>query len=406
MSDLARAIDSVVVAGNCSGCGACALLSSDVEMRQSPAGYLRPSFDPNSLAGQSAHEFNDICPGRVVTARDPSGASYDPIFGTFVSVWKAWANDPALRYSGSSGGTLTALSGWLLGRGDIDRVLMASGSQTEPRLTLPIVATEPQCASRCAGSRYAPTAIASDAAAEDPTAAVVAKPCEISAISRLRTSRGLDSTAPLLSFFCAGTPSQHATDSLVRQLGGDPARLTSLRYRGEGWPGTFHFADGEREGSLPYDESWGRWLGPTMQWRCKICPDGVGESADIVAGDYWEADERGFPVFDTQDGVSVLIARSPLGDALVREAIKAGVIQATPTDVVSLYSIQPHQRERRGTLAARLLGIRLAGGRTPQYRGFGLWRLTLRRHLRRVPRSLIGGLRRYRTLLSQKEDAR
>jgi hypothetical protein len=52
------------------------------------------------------------------------------------------------------------------------------------------------------------------------------------------------------------------------------------------------------------------------------------------------------------------------------------------------------------------LGIRLAGGRPPKYRGFGLWRLTLCRHLRRVPRSLVGGLRRYRTLLAQREDDR
>ena len=122
-----------------------------------------------------------------------------------------------------------------------------------------------------------------------------------------------------------------------------------------------------------------------MHPRCKLCPDGVGESADVTAADLWDADERGYPSFADQAGVSALIARTPRGYQLVLDAVAAGVLVVHPLRIERLASVQPLQVERRRTLAGRLLGARLAGRRVPHYRGFGLvalalprWRLALR----------------------------
>jgi coenzyme F420 hydrogenase subunit beta len=204
--------------------------------------------------------------------------------------------------------------------------------------------------------------------------------------------------APLLiSFFCAGTPSQRATDQLVEHLGvpvGKPLR--DLWYRGRGWPGRFTAVatDGSSV-STDYDDSWGTHLGPTAQWRCKLCPDGVGESADIVAADYWNTDARGYPLFTESDGVSALIARTARGLDVIQRAIAAGVLVVAPLDIERLAAVQPLQHRRRQQLFARLLGTRLAGRRVPRYRGFGLALLTLRHPLDGL-RTARGALRRAR----------
>ena len=145
------------------------------------------------------------------------------------------------------------------------------------------------------------------------------------------------------------------------------ARLAGLVHRGR-TSGTY---------ATTYDDSWGKHLGPTMQWRCKICPDGVGESSDITAADFWKVDERGYPTFTESDGRSALLARTPRGHQAVLRAIEAGVIEAEPLDVGDLVRTQPSQRSRRTTLAGRLVGSLLAGRRIPRYRGFGLARLAL-----------------------------
>src|SRR5690606_38740893 len=111
----------------------------------------------------------------------------------------------------------------------------------------------------------------------------------------------------------------------------------TLRYRGDGWPGDFVAEDREgHRGSVSYDDSWGKTLGPTVQWRCKLCADGVGESADIVAADLWESDSRGYPVFEDRPGISALIARTARGRAEILRAIEAGVIQVETSSLAEV----------------------------------------------------------------------
>jgi len=374
-------VAAVVAADNCSGCGACVLLDSRLQMQVVDGGHSRPvpvgsdrPADP-----RAAELFPRVCPGRVVTAQRPPESTRHPLLGPVVQAWEAWAVDPAVRRRGSSGGTLTALSAWLAETGEASRVVAAAASPADPSRTVPVRITDRASALAAAGSRYAPVSNAAAEGADEPSAALVGKPCEAAALRALADARGLPSPL-LLSFFCAGVPSQRATTQLVQDLGmpGD-APLAELRYRGEGWPGRFTaVAQDGREVSASYDDSWGRHLGRTTQWRCKICPDGVGESADVAAGDLWRVDDRGYPVFAEGDGMSVLIARTARGRDVVLRAIEAGVLEVRPVDLADVVAAQPLQVTRRSTLAARLWGARAAGRPVPRYPGFGLVRLSLR----------------------------
>lgn len=344
-------------------------------MKLDPSGFMRPSFETSvdKCTKIQRSEFRDICPGRRVAAVRDKGTERHPYFGPILNSWQAWATDDKTREAGSSGGTITALTTWLIENNEGFSVVGAKASEDNPRVTVPITIMSKEDALKAAGSRYAPVAnlAAANAMSEK---AFVGKPCEASALSRLAAHRQSDEIPLLISFFCAGVPSQNATNSLVEKLGvGLSASVTSLRYRGDGWPGQFHVTDSDgKTGSMTYDQSWGKELGPTMQWRCKICPDGVGESADIVAGDYWASDESGYPVFSEQDGVSVLIARTIRGRNCILAAASAGVIQLQSVDLDNVAEIQPLQTLRRRTVFGRLTGRLLAGKRVPRYSGFGL----------------------------------
>lgn len=383
MKALKSEIERVVADGNCSGCGACLLLDDGLELEIGSDGFSRPvQARPSTADPGAAAAFRASCPGRIVRAGHERGAERDATMGPVVAVWRAWAADEAIRLAGSSGGTLTALSDWLRASGRATRVTGVTAAP-DARRTVPIAITTREQALAAAGSRYAPVAGPLPALG----GATVAAPCRISAMRALGGEHGQQQLRDeiLLSFYCAGTPSQAATDSLSEQLvGAGPA--TVLRYRGDGWPGRFTVtAESGATASLDYEASWGATLGRALHPRCKLCPDGVGEAADIVAADLWDADDRGYPIFDDAAGTSALIARTRRGYEIVLAAVDAGVLVVHPMRIERLAAVQPLHVERRSTLAGRMLGAMLAGRRIPRYRGFGLlalamprWRLALR----------------------------
>lgn len=388
---LASAVQRVVRNGNCCGCGGCALLSSQIDMKLDEAGNLRPTVatttedaDRGGICGGdpawSVGAFERMCPGRRVTSPTRSARLDSPVFGPYVSAWRAWAINPDVRRAGSSGGVLTALSSLLL-ESDINQGIVASRMGDDPRTTVPLTITTKEEALASAGSRYAPV---SNLSLFDPRASdrpVVAKPCEVTAARQLMAEMHIAAADQplLLSFFCAGTPSQNATDKLVQKMGFGTSELTEVRYRGDGWPGSFRAQSklGE-ESSMTYHESWGKHLGRDLPWRCKICVDGTGGHSDVAVGDYWYADESGYPMFSESDGVSVAIARTERGHDLLMRAAQVGVVHLEPVDIESVRKIQPLQDLRKRALIGRLVGRLLAQRRIPSYKGYGLARLALR----------------------------
>ncbi|MFC3398999.1 Coenzyme F420 hydrogenase/dehydrogenase, beta subunit C-terminal domain [Microbacterium amylolyticum] len=343
-------------------------------MRESADGFLRPVAENGHTKSSrdTIKQFNRVCPGRRVSAPVvEEGGSHHEIFGRYISVWRAWASDPEVREQGSSGGVLTALTAWLADTGQVTSTQAVAASTCAPNRSVSVRITTRQEALSAAGSRYAPVA-ALEGTSLSSENALVGKPCEIAA-ARAITSESQGSAPLMLSFFCAGTPSQHATDSLVRKLGLETNNLMSMRYRGGGWPGYFTAIDPDgREESLSYAESWGAHLGRDLQMRCKLCVDGTGEASDIAVGDFWETDSAGYPLFSEGDGESVAIARTHRGDDVIRRAAEAGVIIVEEVTLDDLIAVQPLQVKRRRTLAGRLLGRRLAGYRVPHYPGYSL----------------------------------
>jgi len=375
-SRLGRAVRRVVEADACTGCGVCSLVSDRIRMDLDRAGFLRPTVTASGDAHlgerdrEEAMRFRRSCPGVSIRASGRSSA-VDPVFGPYTDAWQGWAIDPDLRQAGSSGGVLSALSAWLIESGRSTAVGAVQMSPSRPTTTTPLRLMRKEDVLEAAGSRYAP---GSATVPGDDSAAFVGKPCEVAGRTQLTDLRG-EERPLLLSFFCAGTPGQRATDGLVRELGAHPASVRSLRYRGNGWPGEFEVVDADGvPHTMPYAQAWGKRLGRQLQSACKLCAVGTGEHADIAVGDYWAADADGYPIFTDGDGNSVVIARTRRGADLLVAAAAEGVLHLEPIDLRSAAQVQPLQTARRLTLPGRLLGRWLARGRVPRYRGYGLVR--------------------------------
>ncbi|SET62945.1 Coenzyme F420 hydrogenase/dehydrogenase, beta subunit C-terminal domain [Oceanicella actignis] len=383
----------------CAGCGGCALLSDGaLRMERTPPGFLRP-VPQGPLSREAEARIAAICPalGQSVAAE---GRPDDVLWGPSLAMHEAWAQDEELRFTGSSGGALSAVLVHLLESGKVDAVVQTAADPADPVANRTVISTSRAEVLAAAGSRYAPSAplaALGPCLEDDRIYAFVGKPCDVAALRALARldPRVRARFAFMLSFFCAGVPSLSGAQEVLLALGVAPDEVAAFRYRGRGWPGraAARLRNGE-ERSMSYHESWGGILSRHVQVRCKICADGTGMAADLAFADAWQTDEKGYPLFEERDGVSLAVARTRAGEALLREAAEAGALSLRPFDRGRLEAMQPGQAGRRKALLARLAGRRLAGRPVPRYRGLHLLAAARRGGVASNLRNLLGSLRR------------
>ncbi len=394
-------IDDVLEGGTCAGCGACTTVTSDIAMFTSEAGFLRPSIE-RSLSPHERSRFDQICPSVSLTAPVRRGASQHDLWGPIVAARRGWATDDALRHAGASGAGLTALLIQLVEDGTVDAVLHVTAAVDPPYGNRIVVSTSAEEIAAGAGSRYAPSAPL-DGIAErlgDPRRyAFVGKPCDVAALRRLAAiDARYDERFPvMLSFFCAGVPSVRGAEQIIERLGVDSGDVEEFRYRGNGWPGraTATLIDGSQH-SMSYADSWGGVLSRHVQLRCTICPDGVGQYADVACADAWVTDRDGYPVFEEAQGVSAVISRTELGERLVQNAVAGGRLATAALDIDELDAMQPGQVGKATKGPARLAALRVLRRPTPRFHGFSTARRMKRAGPVETARQVVGTVRRAR----------
>lgn len=358
----------------CAGCGGCAALAgSAIEMRKSEAGLLRP-VQTGNISAETDAKIAQVCPG-LGQRVDAAGRTDDIVFGPYVAMHTGWATDEETRFKASSGGALSAVLRHLLASGQIDGVVQTVPDPTDPLGNTTIVTRDLDAITQAAGSRYAPSAPLQQIAGlldSHETFAFVGKPCDVAAMRALMRIDGrVETRFPfLISFFCAGVPSLEGANGILAALDVSAKDVDTFRYRGHGWPGraTARLHDGT-ERSMSYAESWGAILSRHVQHRCKVCADGAGAAADIVCADAWHADEKGYPLFEEEDGISLVVARTAKGQGCLDGAVSAGALTLNDFDFSTLRHMQRGQFWRRRLLRARLLALRLMGKPVPQYVG-------------------------------------
>jgi len=398
-----RSLDSIVGAGLCSGCGMCAGVApgGPIAMHESAEGYYRPVA--TAPVPQAQAELVDaVCPGlNIVHGPEAPEAPRHPVWGPLIETKLGWSTDGALRRNASSGGGLSAMLVHLLAAGEIDYVVQTAVSDESPVRNALKISTGRDDIFVSAGSRYAPSSPLGDIATRLDAPgrfAFVGKPCDVAGLRALaRRDPRVDAKVPyMLAFMCAGVPSHRGTDAVLTAMGvTDRSAVVSFRFRGDGWPGfaTAVLADGTRF-TMDYNRSWGTILNRFLQFRCKICPDGIGEFADITFADGWHCDEKGYPLFEETDGRSLVVTRTAKGAALFARAEAAGHVASEPVAIDALRQMQPFQAKRKGLVLSRVAAMISVGHRPPRFRGLSLAANARMLGAKENAKSYLGTLRR------------
>lgn len=371
-------LEAIVEGGLCSGCGLCESVSGgNASMRLDGEGYLRPLVR-QPLSGAQEQMVAQVCPG-VALRHVPGQASYHPLWGPVEQVRTGHALHPELRYAGSSGGAISALLTFLLESGQVDYVLHIGASLTEPlRNEIKLSRNRAEVLAG-AGSRYAPSAPLSgiDALLARPGRfAFVGKPCDVAALRTYARHNPLvgEKVKFMLSFMCAGVPSMKGTEQILQRFGVAPEQVSRFAYRGNGWPGMTRVEthDGAVH-EIDYATSWGTILNRHLQPRCKICPDGTGEFADVVCADAWYGKD-GYPDFAEQEGRSLIVSRTGAGEALLHACAAAGYLEMDALPIEEISKMQPYQVNRKEMVLSRVMALKVMGRPAPRYQGLKLWR--------------------------------
>ncbi len=374
-------IRDVVEGHLCAGCGVCAYLSVDSLEMQDDIDYgRRPVLKNTATAVNTSVDLFNCCPGakldRLPTQSD-NIRCLEKSWGNVYEVWEAFALDPQIRHAGSSGGVITALSLYCLEQEKMAHVLHTKADPQMPYLNITACSTNKEQLMAGTGSRYAPSSpcekLDSIENAHAPCV-FVGKPCDVAAVHKVRTLKPKlhQNLGVVISFFCAGVPSTKATLKLIKNQGvSDEKTVQSLRYRGNGWPGlwTVNYKEDDKvkQQQLTYAQSWGE-LQKDRQWRCYICPDHIGEFADIAIGDPWYRE-----IQEGDEGRSMIVVRTERGREIVKAAAEAGYLVLEKSDPTILPQSQPNLEQTKAWLWGRLFALKIAGAAVPKYTGFFLF---------------------------------
>ena len=363
----------------CMQCGTCAgtCPKDAIEMRWS----LSEGWLPHVLS-ERCDDCDDclaVCPARGVDyapgawwrGRNKGAPTLD-FLGPWRGLWFGWAADESTRYAGASGGVATAVLAGALQDGLIDAAVVAGVSATNPLAVEPLVARSVEDIAACRGSKYNMVAMNDQlrlVLREPGRYAFAGLPCHVQGLrlAQRRYRRLRERVVFSLGIFCGWSSQPRATELAARRLGVDPEELTDVRYRGPGWPGGLRLAirSGDSR-ERPYPQYFDRTMAAFTPPRCRSCPDGLAELADLSVGDAWLGRFEGSP------GVSDLIARTPAGVETVERLApdRLTLIQATPGEML-LSQRETHQLKRtvcRGRLWTRSFGSRPL----PEYPGLRL----------------------------------
>lgn len=376
----AERLSRIVEDGMCIGCGLCQSIAGPdrVRVTKVKSGHERPVV-VGPLDHETVDRIYDACPGtrleglpeRLVDRE----TRHDLVWGPHRRMVLAHATDPEVRHLGATGGVLTALALHLVESGKVDFVLHVKASAKHPTFGEHHTSATRADVLAAAGSRYGPSAPLADihrALDRDRPFAFIGKPCDIAALRNL--ARADDRVDRLvthwLALVCGGFMEPRRLEQILREKRGvSPDQLTGLRYRGHGCPGKTRYtlADGTA-GELRYTDLWGT---DVSQWglpfRCKVCPDGIGEAADLAAADNWPGGSPDPETEDADPGTNAVVVRTKAGERLMADAEATGHL--TVLDEVTprhMDAVQPHQVTKKRAARARWDGMAAEGRTVPR----------------------------------------
>jgi coenzyme F420-reducing hydrogenase beta subunit len=367
----------IVSSGLCIGCGSCAaqaqLTGTDTGMKLDAYGLYKPS-GPSAWYRKPSERFSKTCPFSPTAEKEdalsvenfPVTLQQSDTVGRFQAAFVGHVLEDDFRTQGSSGGMVTWVASELMRKGLIDgvaHVVATEDLQDDGKFFRYRISRNQQELNEGAKSRYYPVEMSEilQTIYERPGRyAVVALPCMIKAIQLLRQQDPVyrERIHFTLGLFCGHMKSAQFVESFAWQMQVPFKQVHEVEYRHKNpdRPANLYNAMLRLNGGKQVNKDWwhladGDWgAGFFMSSACNFCDDVVSETADVAFGDAWVE-----PYSSDGKGTNVVVARSPVVNALISAAVMEGRLQLEEVDGKFVEQTQAAGfRQRREGLAYRL----------------------------------------------------
>jgi coenzyme F420 hydrogenase subunit beta len=344
--------DLVIDSDLCASCGACVAVCPDDLLRISvdnPVASLKPGLAAESpevtRACADCGLCVDVCPGKDTGVTE----SEQRLFGRVRSETQRWtgisrrtfqarASSDAVLTSASAGGAVTTLLTTALRTGSIDAALVVGRDDDRPWVPAAKLVTTEEELLACAQASYS---IAPNLHLLRDTPynriGVVGLACQVQALNRMANLPEpvpvADKVALTVEIACSSNTRLDGTRHLIEDRLHLPLTdVTELKYRSGRYPGNFTAVDsGHGTHTVPFHELVTRFK-KFKTFRCQACPDWWSGLADISIAD---GDPNIFRTSRNNADIpksSLVVTRTPAGDALVDLAAQRGELELAPTE--------------------------------------------------------------------------
>ena len=362
-----NSLSDITENGLCIGCGICQSIAGkeNISISMTEKGRLEPK-ENKPLNNEIFDKIKKTCPGIIVEGLPKEAidnkSKYDLVWGYYLSLFYAWSTDKDIRFKSSTGGLLNGLSLYLL---ETNKVKFILHTGTDPKKPMRSVSrysyNKQELLNSGSCSRYGPSSPLdkfNEALNKNEPFAFVGKPCDISAIRQLsKIDRRVNELCKyLLTLVCGGFGEFTKSQDFIDSFNVKEEELSIFRYRGYGNPGKMYIkTNSGEEHDKEYNSFWGEESTWRVPFRCKICPDAIGDSSDLAALDTWPG---GSPVGE-DEGFNAAIIRTKKGYDLVHDARDEGYIKiGNHLKIEDINDFQPHQVSKKKAVYARHQGMK------------------------------------------------
>lgn len=314
-----KTIASVVEDNLCSGCGACYAIcpTQAIEMTKTSMGRFSPSV------------FEERCTDcglcrKACPSTDYFGLMFpktnDPYLGHIENIYTGNSTNPRIHKNAQSGGAVTAILSYLFTEDKIDAAVVCVREYGSSHVNIsPHIITNKDELHNSQKSNYTTVDMCSilRQTNEYKKLAFVGLPCQLQGLESLKmTSSKFKNISYKIGLVCDRIEADAFADCVIgKKLKNAPFQLIARDKTGGKYKkspvcvvysnGSVHYIPHKRR--VLFKE-------PFTIPRCRVCFDKLAVHADIVCGDPW-----GMENVDWENGSSLLITRTELGDSVIRD---------------------------------------------------------------------------------------
>lgn len=344
-------IKAVYSSGICSGCGACIVACPKDCITMNEDDVNTPAVD-ESLCIKCKLCVN-VCPSiEYKTYTKQKNNSINNIVGSVDHCVTCHSTDSLIRNKAASGGFITTTAIYLLKKNLVDGIICIKQNDKNPLNNTAFIAKNREEIIAASASRYSSvsTCLPLKGLLKDQGKyAFVGKPCDIQGL------RNLQSVFPILKknifitigLFCHHTPSREAIHTILNSYGVKQEEITSIEFRGNGWPGNFEIASGNQlKVSMSYFDAWNKYFSNLkyIPARCLLCSDVIAKEADFSVGDPWGEEFK-----QDQFGNSVVVIRNDIASQLYNRLLNEKYLVGKDVSIRDLERYQYNLFKKRET---------------------------------------------------------